>query len=137
MISGDGTVVEPFVARRFANLPLVVGAGAETRAREFLALVDQYPQVRDQMRAGVLIAERRWNIKLKNGIDVRLPESDVEGGLERLAALERDKKLTTRDITAVDLRLADRVTVRLSDSAAQAREDALKPRKPKGKGGSA
>jgi cell division protein FtsQ len=137
VIAADGTVLAPLDDRRFAALPLVVGPGAAKKARDFLAVLDRYPAIRDSVRASILVAERRWNLKLKNGIDVRLPESDVEGGLERLAALERDKKLTTRDITAVDLRLADRVTVRLSDSAAQAREDALKPRKPKGKGGSA
>ena len=43
-----------------------------------------------------------------------------------LADLERAKKLLARDIVAVDLRLADRVTVRLSDGAAAAREEALK-----------
>ena len=37
----------------------------------------------------------------------------------------------SRDIAAVDLRLPDRVTVRLSDAAAQARDDALKDKKKK------
>ena len=137
VISGDGTVVEPFVARRFANLPLVVGAGAETRAKEFLALLEKYPQVRDQMRAGVLVAERRWNLKLKNGIDVRLPETEIEQALAMLTKLDREKKLLTRDVAAIDLRLPDRVTVRLSDEAAAAREELFKDKKPKKKGGDA
>jgi len=45
--------------------------------------------------------------------------------------------LLTRDITAVDLRLADRVTVRVSDTVAQAREDAIKKATTKKKGGDA
>jgi cell division protein FtsQ len=51
--------------------------------------------------------------------------------------LDHDKKLLTRDITVVDLRLADRVTVRLSDAVAQAREEALSASKKKKKGGDA
>ena len=47
----------------------------------------------------------------------------------QLVELDHDKKLLSRDITAVDLRLPDRVTVRLSDEAAQAREEALARRK--------
>ena len=43
-------------------------------------------------------AERRWNLRLKNGIDVRLPETDVEGALETLARLDREKNLLIRDI---------------------------------------
>ena len=40
--------------------------------------------------------------------------------------LNRSDKLLLRDIVAVDLRLSDRVTVRQSDAAAAARDQALK-----------
>ena len=136
VIADDGTVLEPYVAPRLMRLPLVVGRGAETRAKDFLALLDQYPALRDVVRASVLVGERRWNLRLKNGIDVRLPESDVAPALARLVALDREKNLITRDILAIDLRLPDRVTVRLSDAAAQARIEAAKD-KAKKKGGSA
>ena len=132
VIADDGTVLEPYVAPRLIELPLVVGRGAETRAKEFLAMLDRHPDLRASVRATVLVGERRWNLRLKNGIDVRLPETDIEAALATLVHLDRDKKLLSRDIAAVDLRLPDRVTVRLSDEAAQAREDALKPKKKKG-----
>jgi cell division protein FtsQ len=135
VIADDGTVVEPYVARRFAHLPLVVGVGAEVRAKEFLAVIEQFPEVRDQMRAAVLVAERRWNLKLKSNIDVRLPETGVERALATLMQLDREKKLLSRDITAIDLRLPDRVTVRLTDELWAEREALKKP--PKKKGGSA
>ena len=89
------------------------------------------------LRASILVAERRWNLRLANGIDVRLPETSVEAALDRLAELDRDKKILSRDITAIDLRLPDRVTVRLSDTAAQARDEALKANAKKKKGGDA
>ena len=136
MIASDGTVLEPYVASPYSNLPLVVGTGAELRARKFLALLDRFPELRANVRASVLVADRRWNLWLRNGIDVRLPEFDVDKALDQLAALERDAKLSTRDITVIDLRLADRVTVQLSDAAAQARDEAIK-KKQKAKGGNA
>jgi cell division protein FtsQ len=136
VIADDGTVLEPYVAPRLTRLPLVVGRGAQAKAKEFLALLDRYPTMRDFVHASVLVGERRWNLRLKNGIDVRLPESDVAPALERLVALDREKNLITRDIVAIDLRLADRVTVRLTDAAAQARMDASKD-KPKKRDGNA
>ncbi len=108
-------------------------AARRCRAKEFLALLDRYPEIRDIVRASVLVGERRWNLRLKNGIDVRLPETEVAAALETLVALDREKKLFTRDIVAIDLRLADRVTVRLSDAAAQARDDALKDKEKEGR----
>jgi cell division protein FtsQ len=136
VIADDGTVLEPYVVPRLVQLPLVVGRGAETRAKAFLTLLDRYPAMRDFVRASVLVGERRWNLRLKNGIDVQLPDSETAAALERLVALDREKNLITRDIVAIDLRLSDRVTVRLSDPAAQAHIDALKD-KPKKKGGNA
>jgi cell division protein FtsQ len=138
VIADDGTVVEPFAGQHFAALPLVVGAGADTRAKDFIALLDKYPQIRDQLHAGVLVAERRWNVMLKNGIDVRLPEAEVEQALDVLIKLDRDNKILSRDIASIDLRLPDRVTVQLSDEASAARQDALKAKNPqKKKGGAA
>jgi cell division protein FtsQ len=126
LISADGTVLEPSVPARFASLPLVVGKGAEHQAPEMLALVARYPLVADQLQASVLVAERRWNLYLKDGVTVLLPEADPERGLKTLVDLDRTKKLLSRDIVAVDLRLSDRVTVRQSDAAAAARDEALK-----------
>lgn len=134
VIASDGTIVQPFVEQRFANLPLVVGAGAEKAASEFLAIADRFPLIRDQVRAFVLVAERRWNLRLKNGIDIRLPEFEPERALETLVALDRDKKLLSRDIAVIDLRFPGRVTARLSDTAAAARQEAMKDKKVKRKG---
>ena len=37
VIAADGTMLEPFVAERYLGLPLVVGRGAEARAKDFLS----------------------------------------------------------------------------------------------------
>jgi cell division protein FtsQ len=124
VIADDGTVLEPYVARRFTRLPFVVGRGAQVRAQAFLAQLDRFPAIRAQVRASILVAERRWNLRFTNGLDVRLPEDDVAGALQRLVALDSEKKLLSRDIVAVDLRLPDRVTVRLSEDALKAAEKA-------------
>ncbi len=138
VIAADGTILEPFIDDRYVGLPLVVGRGAERQANGFLSLLDRFPDIRSVLRASILVAGRRWDLVLKNGIDVHLPETDAAQALERLVALDREKKLLSRDITAVDLRLPDRVSVRLTDAAAQAREDALREKdKKKKKGGDA
>jgi cell division protein FtsQ len=126
VIADDGTVLQDFNGGRFMKLPLVVGEGAAKEARGFLALLGRYPTIRESTAAAVLVAQRRWNVRLDSGIDVKLPEGDVAQALQTLVTLDRDKHLLTRDITAIDLRLPDRVSVRLSDDAARARADAMK-----------
>jgi len=126
VIADDGAVLEPYLQRRFLSLPLVVGKGAETHARDFLALLARYPQVNNVTKAAIYVGERRWNLRTKDGLDIRLPEHDVGNALATLSKLDKEDHLFSRDIVAIDLRLADRLTVQLSDDAAKAREDALK-----------
>lgn len=126
LIADDGTVLETFVPQRFASLPVVVGKGAEHAAPQLLSLVARYPLIARQVEASVRVAERRWDLYLRDKVVVSLPEVDPEQGLRRLVALDAEKRLLSRDIAEIDLRLKDRVTVRLSDGAAAAREAALK-----------
>jgi cell division protein FtsQ len=137
VIADDGAVLEPYVSRRFLSLPLVVGKGAETRARDFLALLARYPQVRSATKAAVFVGERRWNLRLKDGLDIRLPENDVGNALAALSRLDKEEKLFSRDIVAVDMRLSDRLAVQLSEDAAKVREELFKDKKPKKKAGDA
>ena len=137
VISEDGAVLEPFVARRFVALPLVVGKGADSKARDFLALLDRYPQVRSVTKAAIFVGERRWNLRLKDGLDVRLPENDVGNALATLSKFDKDDKLFSRDITVIDMRLPDRLSVQLSEDAAKAREELFKDKKTKKKAGDA
>lgn len=140
LIAEDGTVLESFVPQRFAALPMVVGTGAERAAPALMALVAHYPSVAKLVDSSVLVAERRWTLHLKGGVEVLLPARAPEQALQTLVDLDRTKQLLSRDIVAIDLRLSDRVTVRQSDAAAAARDAALKAsekKKKKAKGSEA
>src|SRR4030088_1611340 len=137
VILDDGGVLESYVSRRFLSLPLVVGKGAETRARDFLALLARYPQVRAATKAAVFVGERRWNLRLKDGLDIRLPENDVGNAPAAASKLDKEDRLFSRDITAIDMRLPDRLTVQLYEGAGKAREELFKDKKLKKKAGDA
>ncbi len=115
----------------------MVGKGAETRAKDFLQMLAFYPHVRSQVKAMVFVGERRWNLRLTNGLDIRLPETNLNGALETLTKLDKESDLFSRDITAIDMRLPDRLTVRLSEDVAKVREELLKAKAPKKKAGDA
>jgi cell division protein FtsQ len=136
VIARDGAVLASVVREnaRDIKLPLVVGVGAAKHAAGFLEILDRSPEIRGETAAAIFIAERRWNLRLKNGMDVRLPEADPAAALVRLVALDREQKILSRDVAVIDLRLPDRTLVRLSSEAAAARAAALKSRPHKRKG---
>jgi cell division protein FtsQ len=134
VIASDGTVIDLMQDERFADLPLVVGEQANTRTKDYLALLDAAGPLRSRIRAGTLVSGRRWTLKIDNGMDVRLPEIGAAESLARLVKLEREQKILEKDVLAVDLRMSDRVVVRLTEEAAAARADALKKKPMRGKG---
>lgn len=115
MIDPSGTEIVPLEESRFAKLPFMVGGGANATAAGLLTDLVQEPSIVEQMRAAVLVAERRWDLHLDNGVTVKLPEKNVRRALARLVRLDTEQQLLRRDVSVIDLRLPDRVTVRLPE----------------------
>lgn len=98
-------------ADQFGNLPLVVGTDAPRETRALLDDLKDYPAVADKMIAAVRVGERRWDLHLQPKVVVRLPEVGQQAALKLLASLIIEKKILDRDITAIDMRLPDRMTI--------------------------
>ncbi|WP_158266731.1 cell division protein FtsQ/DivIB [Alsobacter soli] len=133
VVAQDGTVTDTLNDPRFNHLPLVVGEGANAKASVLTKLLDGAPDVKAHVRAGMFVGQRRWTLKMDNGVDVRLPEENPARALTRLAGLIKDQKILDKDVLAIDLRMPDRVVLRLGEEAATARAEELKAKfKPKG-----
>ena len=120
-IAADGAVIDELRDTRSLDLPFVVGEGANERIAEFLSLLDAAQELRPKIYAGVLVGGRRWNLKMKSGLDVKLPETDPLSAVTTLVALERQSRILERDVLWLDLRTEGRVFARLSADAAAAR----------------
>ena len=132
LVSSDGTPIDAVRDARFNALPFVVGDGANTRVGEFGALLGAAGELRDEVRAGVLVGGRRWTLQMDSGIEIELPELDAEGTLKRLAEIERQSKILEKDVVSIDLRIPGRITARLTEDAAAARA-AMLAKRPKRK----
>ncbi len=123
-ISADGAVIDAMRDQRFASLPFVVGEGANERLSEFTALLNAAEELRPKIRAGVLIGERRWNLKMTNGVDVKLPEVNPLAAMATLLKLQRQSRLLDKDVLSLDMRVEGKVFARLTEEAAAARAEA-------------
>ncbi len=128
LIDRDGGVIAPFDDGKFAALPLFVGLGADTHAAEFGRLLEGWPDLKERVRASIRVADRRWDIRLDNGVTVNLPEKNAGAALAKLQKIQSEQALLERDIETVDLRLDDRITVGLTERAALRRADAIEER---------
>ena len=125
VIEKDGAVIAPFSGGKQVLLPLLIGVGAPARAPDFLARIEKYPELAARIKGYIRVGDRRWDLKLDNGITVKLPEDDEDQAIAELVKMDKDKGLLSRDIAAVDMRLSDRLVVQLTPEAATQREAAL------------
>jgi cell division protein FtsQ len=112
LIGRDGQVVANEDIAAFGELPLVVGAGAPEAATALLDALAAWPDLQSHVVAAVRVGERRWNLRLKNGADVMLPEGAVVPALAKLMELQTSQALLDRPLATVDMRLPDRLVVR-------------------------
>ncbi len=134
IVAADGVPVAAMRDQRFIHLPLVVGAGANEKLSQYMALLDTAGDLRERIVAGVLVAKRRWTLKTANGIEILLPETEPEAALARLVELQQTSHILDKDLISLDLRQPSRLVARLTEEAAAERAETL-PRKSKAKGG--
>lgn len=116
-IDNKGTVIKSKIDG-LKNLPVIVGENAPEKTSELLAILNSEPTISKRVKAATYVSSRRWNIVLddiQNGISVRLPEDDLDKAWARLAKLNKTQGILKRKISVIDLRLPDRLTVKVSD----------------------
>lgn len=112
VIDQEGQVIPGARPEDFAGLPLIVGPGAAEAAEALFVLLATDPELARQVTAAVRVGERRWNLRMEPGVDVRLPEEGAVEAWQRLGRLDREQGLLSRDLVVIDLRQPDRLLVR-------------------------
>ncbi len=121
LIAADGARIDPAFSRADRpDLPLVVGPGADAAAPEALAILDAAGPVAPRIRGLVRVGERRWDVALAGGRRILLPMADPVAAMETAARMVAEQGAFDRAVTALDLRLPDRPTLRLTPEAAEA-----------------
>lgn len=118
VIDAKGVEITTDQVGAYSGLPVVVGSDAPPAAENLLLMLDGEPELKRRVTAAVRVGGRRWNLRLDNRVDVKLPELDPAVAWSALAQLERDQKLLEREIVAVDFRQSDRMIVQLTPEAA-------------------
>ncbi len=122
VIKADYRISEPIL--------LIVGAGAPENFKNLLvALKDGDKDYIERVKVANFISGRRWNLILddiRNGITIKLPEENIEAAWKKLVKLDETKGIFKRKLTIIDLRLPDKVVVKLRHGSG---ENALKLQK--------
>lgn len=128
LIDREGAVIPVTRLDQFAKLPMVVGDGAANRAAELIDMLGSEPDLAARVTAAIRVGERRWNLRIDNAVDVLLPAEETSGAWSRLASLERSNAILKREVQTIDMRLPDRLVLRVAPEASKEAPVAKKAR---------
>ena len=111
LIDNSGAIIDGADPSQFTHLTVVVGKNAAPHAATILSILKTEPELFSEIWAVSYKSERRWDVHLKNGMAVRLPEIDPVSAWLRLAMIDRKKDITSRDLAVIDLRVPHQLVV--------------------------
>ncbi len=118
LIDETGDVLPSERVAEFVQLPQLVGRAANAQAAGLLTLVAQEPKLMQSLEAAVWVGDRRWDLRMKSGETLSLPEGPAAPqALKRFAAIERETPLLGQGFVRFDLRIPDKMVVRVSGEA--------------------
>lgn len=114
VIDRSGAIIEGVAVEAFTHLPVIKGNKAPEKAMEMLDLLKQESDLFTQVWSLTYQSNRRWDVFLRNNIRVQLPEMEPGKAWAKLAAMDRTRHLTSRDIINIDLRIPEKLVIRSS-----------------------
>lgn len=116
VINRDGDMIAES-SEQFNHLPLLSGTGAEAQASSLFSLLATEPALMQKLVGGRYVGERRWDVYFQDEVQVLLPEENPLQALKMLARLDTERNVMKMSGVTVDLRLGDRIILRLPEDA--------------------
>lgn len=113
LVDDKGTVMRDIESGPYQHLPLIVGSEAPRHVAGLMEIMAAEPELARRFAAAIYVGERRWNIRLTNGIEIKLPENDAMDAWKKLADLQTQQQLLDREIRVIDLRLPERLFIKI------------------------
>lgn len=114
VVADDGSVVLEGVRDAFVGLPTIVGKGAPEHAPELFRGLNNHPKINDEVASSIRVSNRRWNLLMKNGITIRLPETDLSKALQQLDDFIAQYGLNAEEIKSIDFRIQGRLALSMT-----------------------
>jgi cell division protein FtsQ len=112
-----------------SHLPILVGKNAPKHTSKLFDALITEKKLAKRVKAATFIANRRWDVildNIDNGIEIKLPEDNFKLAWNKLAKVNEKKGILKRKLTIIDLRLSDRVIVKLNKKDKKSKHNNIK-----------
>lgn len=113
LIDSDGERLTQKNLGAFKHLLMIKGEEAAEKSKDFIALLKFEPALFEAVDHAHFLDKRRWDLFLKNGMQIKLPENGVKEAMRHLMIREeQDNILSKESIETIDARYKDRLIVK-------------------------
>jgi cell division protein FtsQ len=112
LVDKNMVIIDAADLKPFADFLIMVGDEAPLHVSTLLATISKNNDLFSKINAVVRVGERRWNIFLKNGCEIKLPEYDSDKAWHYVELLFSEGKLDDGSAKIVDLRIPGKLYVR-------------------------
>lgn len=121
-IDEDGKIIETeYVPQK--NIMQIIGKGAPEHFNALLKIISKDKELYERVKAANFISGRRWNLifdDVEKGVTIKMPEEGLEQAWKKLVKLDKTRGILKRKLTFIDLRLKNKVVVRLDTADTEA-----------------
>ena len=111
LADNEGNKITQDISKIYLDLPYVLGENSQSDITELYSIITSSPYLFSQFNGAERVGQRRWDVELKNGILVKLPENNPEYAWKKLAETDKEKEILSKDISYIDLRIEGQIIV--------------------------
>lgn len=111
LVDDESNIIEKLNPADFNNLKVVAGYNALTEIPDIINILQQFPYFNKKVKSILRVGDRRWTVRLYNGITIHLPETKIAEAIVELERLDNEKLLLSRYVDIIDMRLKDRIDI--------------------------
>lgn len=116
LIDQDGIVLENrALDTSVKGVLLVVGADAPEHTQDLRTWLNDAQTLSPFVDSAVRVGKRRWDIHLKNGVKVMLPEDHPDDAWRELEAMEKEKAILAKSVEVIDMRIDGKLFLQLKE----------------------
>lgn len=114
LIDELGAVITDLHLHQYKDLPQLVGTGAPQHINDVMELFAANERLASQIQSVIRVGGRRWDVRFKRGITIKLPEEHHKQAWQRLIKMNEEQELLGRHIQAIDMRNVERMYITIA-----------------------
>ena len=104
LIDEFNNLIEVKITPNLFHLPVFIGKNSNKNANVILRLIRE-SEINLNFKSFSLVDDRRWNINLKNGVKILLPETNILETLKMLKKIDIEYNILNGNFVEIDLRI--------------------------------